>query len=458
VVTTIFLSSLPPSLGAILRTAPLEIDYRVWLFASAASVASTLAFALVPALQASRPTPMSVLGSHGGNDGRGSRMRGLLVAAQVAIAVLLTVPALTLARNGAALRQIDVGFEVEGVTSINVREGNVVDRIERLARVLRSDSRFANIAATSGNPLFGPSRAVTLTSQGHVATMPLMFVSPEYFATLRIPITHGRLFRADESESHAPVAIVSAATASAFWPGQDPLGKTLTLAVSQRSDAALAGYSEVSVIGTAGDIIGGTIVDGPESGRIYLPTTPGSPHAIALLVRAPARDMAPEALQPLFKRVAPDPEVFETLPLADVRTLQIYPFMAASWVGSLLGALAFALSISGLFGVLTYSLNQRTREIGIRMALGATVRTIVGMVLRQTARLAGYGALVGVAGAFASMKVMGALVRFEGVPWLDGVAFVAGLAMVVAATAVAAYHPARRAARIDPAVTLRVDA
>ena len=306
VATTIFLGSLPPSLNAILRTAPLEIDHRVWLFAVAAGVVTTLAFALVPALQASRPTPMSALGSHGGSDRRGSRLRALLVASQVAIAVLLTIPALTLARNGAAMRDIDVGFEVEGVTSINVREGNAVDRIRQLALVMKSDSRFAQAAATSGNPLFGPSRTVTLESHGHVATMPLMFVAPEYFATLRIPIMHGRGFRVDGSESNARVAVVSAATASAFWPGQDPLGKILRVVPSQRSADVLAGYAEVTVVGTAGDIVGGTIVDGPEAGRIYLPTSPGSPHAIALLVRAPARDLAPEALQPVLQRAAPD--------------------------------------------------------------------------------------------------------------------------------------------------------
>lgn len=457
VATTIFLGSLPPSLNAILRTAPLVIDHRVWLFAVAAGLVTTLAFALVPALQASRPTPMSALGSHGGSDRRGSRLRALLVASQVAIAVLLTIPALTLARNGAAMRDIDVGFDAEGVTSINVREGNAVDRIRQLALVMQSDSRFAQVAATSGNPLLGPSRTVTLESHGHVATLPLMFVSPEYFATLRIPIVHGRGFRVDGSEANARVAVVSAATASAFWPGQDPLGRILRVAPSQQSAGALGSYAEVTVVGTAGNIVGGTIVDGPEAGRIYLPTSPGRPHAIALLVRAPARDLAPDALQPVLKRAAPDAEVFEALPLADVRTLQIYPFMAASWIGSLLGALALALSISGLFGVLTYSLNQRIREIGIRMALGATVPTIVGMVLRQTARLAGFGALAGLAGAFAAMKMLGAIVRFQGVSWLDGIAFGAGLGIVIAATGLAAYHPARRAARIDPAQTLRVD-
>jgi predicted permease len=457
VATTIFLASLPPSLAAILRTAPLEIDGRVWLFAVVAAVVSTLAFALVPALQAARPTPMSMLGAPGGSDRRGSRLRALLVAGQVAISLLLAVPALTLARNGVAMRDIEVGFEVDGVTSIHVREGDVVDRVRRLAEVMAADPRFADVAVTSGNPLFGPSRTVSLESQGHVATTPLMFVSSEYFATLRIAVVAGRVFRSDESAGAASVAIVSAATASTFWPGQDPIGQTLAVSSPGRVGAPRV-RAQVTVIGVAGDIIGGTIVEGPEAGRIYLPTGPGQPDAIALLVRAnAARDLAPEALQTVLQRVAADPELFEALPLADVRALQVYPFIAASWIGSLLGALAAALSISGLVGVLTYTLTQRTRELGIRIALGATARGIVTMVLWQTARLTGIGALAGLAGAFAAMKLLAAMVRFNGVSWLDGVAFAAGLAVVAVAAGLAACYPASRAARIDPARILRVD-
>ena len=141
----------------------------------------------------------------------------------------------------------------------------------------------------------------------------------------------------------------------------------------------------------------------------------------------------------------------------DVRTLQVYPFMAASWIGSLLGAIALALSVSGLFGVLTYTLTQRSREIGIRIALGATAGAVVGLVMRQTAWLAGAGTLAGLAGAFACLKILGSLVRLRAVSLIDGAAFGAGLALVIGAAAIAAWQPARRAARVDPAQTLRAD-
>jgi ABC-type antimicrobial peptide transport system permease subunit len=149
--------------------------------------------------------------------------------------------------------------------------------------------------------------------------------------------------------------------------------------------------------------------------------------------------------------------MFEALPLGDMRDLQMYPLLAASWVGSLLGAVALLLSVSGLYGVLTYALSQRRKEIGIRMALGATARAVVGLVVKQSARLAVIGALLGGIVTFAVMKVLGAAIPFETISLLDAGAFATGLALVLTATVVAAYQPARRATRVDPSETLRYD-
>ena len=140
-----------------------------------------------------------------------------------------------------------------------------------------------------------------------------------------------------------------------------------------------------------------------------------------------------------------------------MRNLQMYPLRAASWVGGLLGAIALVLSVTGLYGVLAYTMGQRTREIGIRMALGATASAVVGLVVRQAVRLAGGGATVGVGMAFAVMWLLSSVIRLRAVSVLDGAAFGAGLVVVIAATALAAYHPARRATRVDPAQALRTD-
>ncbi len=141
-----------------------------------------------------------------------------------------------------------------------------------------------------------------------------------------------------------------------------------------------------------------------------------------------------------------------------MRAAQMYPLRAASWIGSILAGIALVLSVSGLYGVLSYTLTQRTREIGIRMALGATAAAVVRLVMGQSVRVAGTGAALGLAVAFAILKFLGSVIHMSRVSVLDGLAFGGGLALVLTAAAIAAYHPSRRATRVDPAVTLRADA
>jgi len=248
--------------------------------------------------------------------------------------------------------------------------------------------------------------------------------------------------------------------ADAFWPGQDPIGKTIRIERAEgRPVDELPDYPSVTVVGIVGDVVSGLMVAGHDAGHIYLPMTRTNPHATSILLRdrtdgAPG----PEALQEIFKRVVPDPQVFEALPLGEMRDLQTYPLLAASWIGSLLGATALALSVSGLYGVLAYALSQRRKEIDIRLALGATAGTVIGLVMRQSTRLAGIGALIGIAVSFGALEVLDSAIRRQAISLLDIGAFAAGLAVVMAAAALAAYQPARQAARVDPYETLRAGA
>ena len=460
--TAVVFSTLPASVAAIVRIAPMALDYRVFLFALAVSALATLMFALVPAHQASRVTLTDALRGQGGNAVRGSRLRGLLVIGQVTVSIVLVVIALTLARNGAAVGAVDLGFDARGVLSVNVREEQH-NLIRHLAEVLAADPHVADVAVTNGNPLFIRSRAVAAAPAADRRMSAIgtryTFVSPEYFAVLRIPIARGRGFRADEARSALRVALVSEATAQAFWPGEDPIGRTIRI---ERPDGRpvdeLPGYTQVTVVGTVNDVVSGLVIDGRDPGHLYLPMDPSNAHATAILMRGRVGgDLNPETLQQLFARAAPDPQAFEAIPLNEMRALQVYPLLAASWVGSLLGAIALALSISGLYGVLSYTLSQRTREIGIRIALGATAAAVVRLVVGQSARLAGVGAGIGLLLAFAAVLALNSAVQLETIHVIDGVAFAAGLAIVAAATALAVYQPARRAARVDPAQTLRAD-
>jgi len=458
--TALFFSTLPSSVADILRVTPMTIDFRVFLFALAAAAATTLLFALVPALKASRLTLTDALRGQGGSAGR-SKLRGTLVGAQVAVSLVLIVVAITLVRNGSAIGRTDLGYDSAGVLSINIR-GEQAGLVPGLAAALASDPRAGEVAVTNGNPMFVRMRPVAAApddrSTTAVATR-YTFVSPEYFSILRLPIESGRGFTPQEAASDAPVAIVSAATARSFWPDQSAIGRTIRIEpAAGRPVDDLPGYSHLLVIGVAPDIVSGLVIDGRDAGHIYLPATPASHHATAVLARGRAADaLGPQALQEIFARVVPDPQVFEAIPLREMRDLQMYPLVAASWTGATLALIALALSVAGLYGVLSYTLTQRTKEIGIRIALGASAAAVVRLVMRQSARLAGIGAAAGLIVAFAAMQILASVIPFKTVSMLDAVAFAGGLVLVLLATAIAAYRPAARAARVDPALTLRAD-
>jgi ABC-type antimicrobial peptide transport system permease subunit len=220
----------------------------------------------------------------------------------------------------------------------------------------------------------------------------------------------------------------------------------------------LAGYSRATVVGVVGDVVSGRLVDGAEPGHIYFPTDHTRPQAAALLLRGHAeRDLSAEVQQQLFRPALDNRQGPEALPLDEMRALQVYPVLAIASVGSLMGLVALVLSVSGLYGVLVYVLSQRTREIGVRIALGATAAAIMRLVVLQSLRLAGVGAIVGVVAAWSVLKVLSAAIQLQGVSLFDATAFGGALTLVVAAAALAASSPARRAARVDPVQSLRVD-
>jgi predicted permease len=455
---TLFVAMLPSSVGAMIRVVPLDFDYRVFLFAAVAAAAATLLFALLPALQSTRGSLTHALRGEAGAVVRTSALRNLLVTSQVTVSLVILIASATLVRNGVTLNNIDLGLETSGVVSVN-QPGPRASLIPRAAAVLAADPRVEAVAVTTVNPLFEQYRQALVTPVGSASAVATRytFVSPEYFPILRIPIVRGREFRADEAASEAPVGIVSAATARAFWPDADPIGKIVRIeAPTTEGENNLRGYGNVVIVGVAKDVVSGFVYDGRDRTHLYLPTSLSGAHARALLVRgrAPA-EFRRDTLPVLLERVHPDPFALEALPLSEVLALQMFPLKVASWIGSLLGAIAMALSVSGLYGVLMYTLSQRTREIGIRMALGATSARVFRLVMRQCARLAGLGMTIGVALAFAAMKGLSSAIQTRNVSVVDAPAFAAAVALVSMAAALTAYVPSRRATRINPSEALR---
>jgi predicted permease len=452
--------TLPPFIASLLHVVPMPLDARVFLFVFGVALAATLLFALMPALQASRqPLTDALRGQRAGRPSA-ARSRNLLVVAQVAVSIVLVVTALVLARNFASLGRLVLGYATTDVYSINIRDTRN-ELVRPAADALARDARIAMVAVTSGNPLFA-TQTVPMAPDAGRAAVPVMytFVSPEFLTLLRVPVVRGRAFRPDEASGAARVALVSQSTAQAFWPGRDPIGQSVRIErpPPPRNDEGIEGYSEVTVIGVVPDAVSGVMFEGADSGHLYLPATAGDPHMSALLVapRLP-RSFRPDMLRDAFRGLGVDPDLFETIALDEMRETQMYPLRAASWVGAALGGVALVLSIAGLYGVLVYTLAQRCREIGIRMALGATAAAVVGLVMRQSARMTAAGIVFGLGISFALLRVLDSVIALRAVSVLDPFAFGAAIVVVGLASLVAAYGPSRRAARVDPAETLRAE-
>jgi len=295
-----------------------------------------------------------------------------------------------------------------------------------------------------------------------------MHVSPEFFAAVGVTIVQGRGFDAGEARAESHVAVISASGAQALWPGGNALGQTFRMWLPPEAPADAITRADlfstkdveeksfdVVVIGVAADIANEMVYKGRHVPHLYMPTARGGSQARALLVRGRSAADVREEVQAVLRDVDANPLAFEALPLDEAIALQLYPLTVASWIGMLLSAVALALSASGLYGVMTFGVSQRMKEIGIRMALGASSRAIVRLVLSQSGRLVAIGAAIGMTLALSALGLMRATIQLENVSILDPGAFTAAAVILAVTAAVATYLPSRRAASVDPSEVLR---
>ena len=468
----LFVAMLPPAIALRVRFIPLEFDYRVFAFACLMAGAVTILFALLPALQATRLTLTDALRGHAANGLRSSTLRNLLVTGQVAVSLVLLIVASTIVRNGAAIRATHLGLETQDVISVRQHRGSRT-LVQQGYETLGADPRVEQVVATSRNPLFGEPPSVILDVPAGVVRATYSFVSPGYHSLLGVPIVRGRLFSIEESRQEAPVVIVSVSAAERLWPGEDPIGKTLRLNIEppgtrlavgnmmhilQRRGEDVPGAFVGTVIGVAANALNGFVYEGAGLPHLYLPTSSTGARAEALMVRGRDAGLTAETVRSILQRAHPDPVAYDVLSLDDMHALQMFPLRAASGIGSLLSAVALLLSISGLYGVLTYTMGQRTQEIGIRMALGASASTIRRLVLLQSVRFAGIGMALGLLLGFSVMKLLSTVIHLENVSVMDPGAFTGSLALIAAAVVLSSFVPARRASQVDPSSMLRADA
>lgn len=447
-------ATLPGSFASYMRVAPLQPDFRAFVFILVVALASTVLFGLAPALQATRPSVVQAARGNFDHELHPSRLRDALVLAQVTAASVLLIVSGVLYRNAHRIERIDPRVRTANILQVAVFEKGRA----ALLRQLRTEPGIVAIGAAGRSPLDGSFNGVPVTARttGIGATAFFNWVSGEYFTILDIPLVAGRGFTAEEGASGAPVTIVSQATARRLWSGRDPVGESLVIdsvPSQQRATDRRLPHAAI-VIGVARDAASGVLVFGTQRMVAYFPSSPEVAGS-RLILRTAGDAMA-------TKRVLTD-RLDRLIPGAveDIHTMEefvagsVYPFHAAYWVSSAIAVIAVILTLTGIYGVLSCIVIQRTREIGIRIALGATTGGVVGLVVTRAFRFALIGSAAGIVLALAGSRLIASFLQF--MDMFDIVAYGAGTATVLGACIAGSLVPARRAAGVDPIAMLRQD-
>lgn len=441
----------------------LELDARVLLFALALSLATGVVFGLLPALRASRTGPRAALQARGtdARSKRGIALRDLLVTAQVAGSLVLLVSAGLLLRSLGNAQAIDPGFDPERalVFSLDLQAQGydpargaafyaaLQERLQATAGVTAAS--FATyLPLTLGGERRGMRVVGYEPGAGEDMEIASSFVGASYFEAMRTAIVRGRGLTEQDAPGGRAVVVVNEAFVRRYWPGRDGLGERLALGWDE---------SEVvmEVVGIARDGKYASLGEAPTP-YVFFPHRQLYRSQMAVVVRT---ESDPTALVAQMRRQvhALDP----TLPVYDVKTLSahlgtsLFPARAAATLLGLTGALALLLAALGLYGVLSYLVTLRTREIGVRVALGARREDVMRLVVGRGVKLAGAGLAIGLLASFGVTRFLSFLLY--GTSPLDPATFAVVVALFAVVTLVAAWAPARRAASVEPLVALRED-
>jgi predicted permease len=472
-------SALPSFWGTIaLQISP---DVRIFAYTLLVSCMAGIAFGLAPALQASKSDVNSALKEEGSAFGHRlsrSRLRGILIAGQMAACLVLLISSALLLRGSQRALKIDPGYETRRVACLEMyNPANLHYSQPRLLQLNRDLIQgIANlpgvhsVAQASRDPIGGirwvpvsPLNTGPSIPGGGGSASPVAgysYVTPNYFETLGIPIVRGRNFTPREADGQSPVLVVSEATARRFWTGEDPIGKHLKIG-SERGTMSFPGEKDPfvassEVVGVARDVRSMDLRKIDES-FVYLPLSQTHQWTGTLLART---DGDPTPLLPAIGREVR--RVDANLPVigAPLYTMvSMNPFFVVSRIGGLLasivGVLGLLLACTGVYGMVSYSVAQRTREIGIRMALGAQSVQVLRHVVREGFQPILAGIVIGIVASAGISRLMAA--TLFGLNPMDAVSF-SGVSLLLGAIALlATWLPARRATEVDPMVALRYE-
>ncbi|HZE57081.1 MAG TPA: ABC transporter permease [Chthoniobacterales bacterium] len=434
------------------------------------SCLTTLLAGSLPAFQSARVDISQALKTTAGTvTGAGARGRELLTAAQVAISIVLLVGASLVIRSLLKLREVDPGFDSSRVVMMEVNPTYNGDepaqtRVDRYSRLLQRLGEMPGVESVAANnsPPFVAQRpwnrsqyvaeGQPVADQARNPVANFQTVSPDYFRMLRIPLLRGRSFSEGDKLEALRVCIVSDRLAKAVWPNEDPIGRRLHLGGPGISPEA---EDWMTVVGVVGDVRHQALEReaGPD---LYKPSLQLAWKQMHFLVRARGNALA---LVPAIRRevasAAPEVGVFNFVSLDQEVANSLWQSRLRGWLLGFFSLVALALAATGLYGAVAYGIAQRTREIGVRMALGATRAAVLRLVLGQGMRAAAIGIVAGTIGAFLVSRLLRA--SLFGISANDLTSY-AGAAMALAATAaIAALIPARRASQVNPMEALRTE-
>ena len=448
------LSSLPGTLPPLRINA--QPSLNVLWFALGMSFATALLFGMVPALQASKQDVQTALKQERGQPRSGASgwLRDVLISVQVAVCMVLLVSAGLLLRALHAAQTVEPGFDYRNVAVVaydlrgpGYNDQRVVAFQRQVLERVRSLPGVDAVALASKVPLSPGHRQTSfrLSGQEQRYEVDVNTVSPEYFSLIAIPIVRGRTFTASEREDTRPAVIVTEATARRYWPGQDPIGRTV-LMEGQETPAEVVGVAKDAQVSYVGETA---------SSYMYLPAGPGPERRLGFLVRSQSdfatvaagiRAVTRELDSGLVARV----DRLE----GNLDFWRAVSRLVAGLSGSL-SLLALALASVGVYGVVSYTVSSRRREVGIRMALGASAYDVLSLILHQTMRPVVAGAVIGIGGAAAASQILRGVLF--GVSRLDPIAFLGATLFLLGVAAAASLLPTREALRIDPVTILRYE-
>ena len=467
---SIFKSVLPPSLPGL---AEANIDWQIVAAVAALALLTGLASGIVPALSASQidVTETIKTGSHRATSGFWSRMRGAIIVGEVALTLVLLVGAGLLLRSLFKLSQVDVGFDPARILAVQISPNQDACKeraactafYDRLLERTTSAAGVASAAIANSVPLDGQFPTLPVDVEGHPRTLdhpsPMLWldaVSPGYLRIMHIPLLAGRHLSPSDGPRSPGVVLISAQTAKHFWPTESAIGKHI-------KPTGSADWR--TVVGVVGDVRHYSLNKGLPAwvaGTMYMPYSQAVagdgqiPAAMTLLAKVESNDaQVKSGIQQLAEDQDPNVPVGRVQRLEDVVSGSIADFRSTMQVFISFAAVALALAAIGIFGLMSYWVSQRTYEIGLRVALGATKQQVVSLILTQGIQVSVYGVIGGIIACVLLTRFLAALLY--NVATTDVLTFAMVTALVLGVAAVATAFPAWRATRIDPVKSLRAD-